>query len=366
MSVQQGHVIATVGYHQPLIRTGYEYVIGNRTTDMFAYTAKDDGKVVSINQKGIIVEYSDGSRKGVALGRIYGKAEGSIYPHDIVSDLKEGQVFKKGDPIAYNTGFFERDMLDPSKIIMKNATLVKAVLFESNQTHEDSSAISKRLSTVFAAKTTKMRNFVIDFNQNLLNVVKLGEKVSPKDILMIIEDEITSGNSSFDEASLLTLKKLSNQAPRASYLGTVDKIEIFYNGDKADMSSSLKALADRSDRIMIDSCKASGKPVITGEVNSDYRVSGVPLAMDKAEIRFYITIETNTGVGDKIVTANQMKSVVGEVMDYNMTTEDGTEIDFVFGFRSVFARIVNSPTIMGTTNTLLKLIATKASKLYNS
>ena len=89
-----GHTIACDGYHQPMLRTGYEYAIGNRTSDMFAYTAKQDGKVISINEHGVIVEYVDGTRKGVNLGRQYGKAEGSVYPHDVVSAVKENQKFK--------------------------------------------------------------------------------------------------------------------------------------------------------------------------------------------------------------------------------------------------------------------------------
>lgn len=272
--------------------------MANRTTDMFAATAKQDGYVVERTDKGIIVEYADKSRKGVTLGRIFGKAEGSVYPHDIVSDMVVGQKFKKGDAIAYNTGFFEQDVLDPSRILMKNSMLVKTALFESNQTHEDSSSISSRMSSKLNAKTTKVKSFMINFNQNLINAVKIGQSVGPKDILMIIEDEITATNGAFDEESLNALKGLSNQAPRASYLGVIDKIEVFYHGDKQDMSASLKALADRSDKALSESCKSSGKPVITGEVTDDYRVGGVPLTLDKAEIKFYITISTDVGVGD--------------------------------------------------------------------
>ena len=339
-------------------------MIGNRTTDIFAYSAKQDGEVTSLTEDGVIVEYQDGSTKGVKLGRVYGKAEGSVYPHDIVSPMRLGQKFKKGDAIAYNTGFFELDILDPSRIVMKNSMLVKTVLYESSQTHEDSCAISSRLSTKMSAKTTKVKSFVIDFKQNLINVVKPGQSVNPKDLLMIIEDEITASSGAFDEASLSVLKRLSNQAPKASYLGTVDKIEVYYHGEKSDMTATLKALADRSDRLSAQSCKASNKTVITGQVNDDYRVSGVPLTLDKAEVKFYITIQTTAGNGDKLVFANQMKSVIGETMDYSMTTQTGETIDAVFGMRSILARVVNSPMIIGTTSTLLRVLASKAAQVY--
>jgi hypothetical protein len=190
---------------------------------MFAYTAKQDGKIISKTATGIIVEYNDGSKKGVTLGRVYGKAEGSIYPHDIISELNENDKVNKGDTIAYNTGFFEKDFLDKTKVIIKNSLNAKVALFESNQTFEDSSSISRSLSSKLKAKTTKVKSLTVDFKQNLHDVVKPGQFVEPKDILLIIEDEITSSGS-FDEESLSILKKLSNQSPRAKYQGTVDRV----------------------------------------------------------------------------------------------------------------------------------------------
>ena len=53
-------------------------------------------------------------------------------------------------------------------------------------------------------------------------------------------------------------------------------------------------------------------------------------------------------------------------MHYDMHTETGEKIDAVFGWRSVANRIVTSPTVMGTTNTLLKLIGKKAVEIYRS
>lgn len=331
---------------------------------MFAYTAKDDGVVVELTAEGIIIEYKDKSRIGLQLGRMHGKAEGSVYPHDIVTHLTVGKKFTKGDVICYNTGFFEQDILDPSKILMKTSMNVKTVLYESSQTHEDSSSISKKISSKLSSRTTKVKSIVVDFRQNLLNVVKEGQIVHPKDNLLIIEDTITSNTNAFDEETLSMLQNLSNQAPKAKYNGIVDKIEVLYHGDKEDMSLSLKALVNKSDKILANTRKSTNLPIITGEVNSEYRVGGTPLGLDKAEIKIYITINTSTGVGDKGVYANQLKSVIGEVMDYEMKTESGDEIDAIFGYRSVAARIVTSPIIIGTTTSLLKVIAKKAVEIY--
>lgn len=60
-----------------------------------------------------------------------------------------------------------------------------------------------------------------------------------------------------------------------------------------------------------------------------------------------------------------MKSVFGEVMDYEIKTENGQAIDAIFGCKSITNRIVLSPFIIGTTNTLLKVIGKKAVEIYN-
>ena len=63
--------------------------------------------------------------------------------------------------------------------------------------------------------------------------------------------------------------------------------------------------------------------------------------------------------------ANQMKSVIGEVMDYQVTTEQGDEIDMFFSYKNILARVVNSPILIGTTSSLLKVLGRKAVQLYD-
>jgi hypothetical protein len=83
-------------------------------------------------------------------------------------------------------------------------------------------------------------------------------------------------------------------------------------------------------------------------------------------IQIYITADVPAGVGDKGVFANQMKTVFGKVMEQELKTESGTVIDCVFGYKSVYDRIVNSPAIIGTTTTLLDVIAKRAVAAYKS
>jgi hypothetical protein len=364
VGIQHGHGIACKGYRAAALRTGYEQVIAHRTSDLYATTAKQDGRVVSVNEHGIVVEFADGSKKGVALGRRYGAAEGLTIPHEVVTELKEGDEFKSGDVIAYNPGFFKRDVLNPKNVVWKVGLLVRTVLLESTQTLEDSSSISKRVAEQLTTRITKQRTIVVNFDQSIHKLVKAGQAVGSEDILCIIEDALTRDNALFDEESLDTLKVLSAHAPQAKFKGVVERIEVYYHGDVEDMSASLREIVHASDRDLVRRAKAVGKTAFTGQVDDGYRVEGNPLALDTAAIQIYLTAEVPAGVGDKGVFANQMKTVIGKVLENDWKTESGLVIDAVFGAKSIADRIVTSPYVIGTTTTLLDVIGKKAVAIY--
>jgi hypothetical protein len=364
VAIQHGHGIACVGYRQPSVRTGYEQVLAHRTSDLFATTAEENGRVISKSENGIIIRYDSGKTVGIELGRRYGQAEGLTIPHMVQSELTEGDSFKTGDIISYNTGFFERDVLNPKQVVWKAGLLVNTVLLESNQTLEDASSISPRLAEQLKTAQTKVKTVVVEFGQQLHNVVQVGSAVNPENILCTIADETASNANLLDEESLNTLRLLENKTPTAKIKGVVERIEVFYHGDKEDMSSTLLALANASDREMAKRHRSRGKTAFNGQVMDDFRVDNEPLALDTAAIRFYITSEVPAGVGDKGVFCNQMKTVFSEVLPQEMRTESGVIIDAVFGQKSIDDRIVNSPGIIGTTNTLLQVIGKKATQIY--
>lgn len=366
VAIQNSHGVACEGYHQMPVRTGYESVVAHRTGDMYAATAKKPGKVISIDKNGIIVEYDDGERIGVELGRRFGDAAGLIIPHDITTFLKVGDVLKPGDVIAYNAGFFERDVLNPSNVVLKNMMLVRTVLLEAPITFEDSSAISKKVADKMATNITKMKEIVVSFDQEVHKLVREKQTVEADDILCIVEDQTTAMSELFDEESLNTLSILGKQTPQAKVKGTVDRIEVYYNGEIEDMSDTLRKIAIESDRGFAQRFKASNKTVFTGQVDEEFRVDGNPLLMDTMVIRLYITSRVGTGVGDKGVFSNQMKTVIGEINERPITTESGVEIDAIFGQKSIDDRIVTNPAVIGTTAVLLEVAAKRVVAAYRS
>ena len=87
--------------------------------------------------------------------------------------------------------------------------------------------------------------------------------------------------------------------------------------------------------------------------------------LDTLVVRVYIDSEIASSVGDKLVFGLQLKSIISKVNETPLTTEDGRVLDVEFGRRAIYARIVNSPDIIGTTTVLLEVIAKKALEAYN-
>jgi hypothetical protein len=237
---------------------------------------------------------------------------------------------------------------------------------EAPITFEDSSAISKRAANKMATNITKVKEIVVSFEQEVHKLVQEKQLVEAEDILCIIEDQATAQSGLFDETSLDTLRTLSNQAPQAKVKGMIDRIEVYYNGELEDMSDSLRAIAMNSDAQLKFRQKSAGKQAFTGQVDDNFRVDGNPLLLDTMVIRVYITSSVGAGVGDKGVFCNQMKTVIGEIMERDIVTESGVVIDAIFGQKSIDDRIVSNPAIIGTTATLLEVGAKRVVKAYRS
>jgi hypothetical protein len=211
-----------------------------------------------------------------------------------------------------------------------------------------------------------MRAIIVNFNQKIHKLVEVGNKLDYESILCLIEDAVSASGSLLDQETLDTLRVLGAQSPQAKVRGVVERIEVFYHGDKDDMNQSLRTLADESDKAMIKRNESAGKTPFTGSVDDNYRIENEPLALDTAAIQIYITSDVTAGVGDKGVFANQMKTVFGRVFEDNIRTESGTDIDAVFSASSIDDRIVISALIIGTTATLLNVIGKKAVEAYRS
>lgn len=361
--MQYSHTIPSEGYTQPTIRSNYEYVIPYKVSSMYAVMAMEDGQVTSVTNKLITVKYKSGLIKAYKLGTQYGRMEGSIYSHEVITDLTVNAKFKEGEAICYNNAFFERDWLDKSKLITKNTGMATVALTINNEVFEDSSAISKRLANQITTTIVKEKSFIIDFKTNLLNILPVGTKVEPNTILFTGIDE-TGDYANLSENSIAMLQNLASLSPRAKVDGVIDRYEIKYNGELGDMSPSLRKLASKLDKELADSTKGTDYEVDNNRVNSEYRSEGKNLHIDFLELKVFIRVDLRLVGGDKGVFANQMKSVISDVFTYNVNTESGDTVDAFFSYRGVINRVVNSPILMGVVNRTTRLVSKSVTDIY--
>ncbi len=357
---QAGSGIAADGYVVPPYRTGFEKTIAHRTSNKMAIIAEGDGKVKEITDTSITVEYEGKPKvlKTYPLGKYFGQYEGSTFPHNNVNNFKRGVKFNKGAVLTYNEGFFEPDLLNTDQVNWKAGVMVKVALLEGTDEIEDSSAISIEIADKLRSDITKVVNVVGEFGNAILDLVSVGDKVTPETILCTIEDKITAVSGTFKDESITTMRALSAQTPRAEDSGVIDKIEIFYNGDYEDMSESVLGIAKMGDKGRRKLAKASDKTEAdNGRVDSTLRINGRGVELDTIIIRIYITVSHPAKGGDKAVFGNQMKTTFRRVMTGINETKSGLPIGARFGRVSVDARMVISFFKIGTTCKVCELIS---------
>jgi len=364
IGIQNSSTTFSKGQRPSPIRTGYERVIAHRTSDLYAYTAKQDG-VISKLTKGVVeITYKDGSIKSIELGKRFGTTSDLKIPHVVVSPLKEGDKVKHGEIVAYNTLYFEIDPLDKTQALWKQGVLLRTAFMESADTLEDSSLISTRAAALLETQMSKARDIVVDSKQSIHNLVHVGDVVEVDSILCTIEDPITADRGLFDEKSLQTLKLLAANSPKAKMAGIVEKVEVFYHADIDELSPSLQEIATESDLDRKRKARELRVPYASGRVDDSMRIDGVALLANRVDIRITITADVGTSSGDKLVFGNQLKSIASRVMEGVNETDDGQPFDAVFSYYGTNSRQVLSPELMGTTATLLSIISKEGAAIY--
>lgn len=364
-AVQNSQTMPAKNYTLLPVRTGYERVIAGRTMDNFCKSADMDGEVIDVDKDLIVVKYSDGSLGKYQVGTYYAPWSGKTVPQTLITDLNKGDKFKRGEVITYSPTFFKKDKLVKNHVSLTTQMLGRIALIEGGDVFEDACAISNEFSLRLGTEIAHIRNIVLDENQDITNLVKVGATVEPDSILCTILNTQTD-HSFYDKQTIGLLERLASTSPKAKYKGRITKISALYTGDTENMNDGVKNVVIASDREVYRLSKRRGDPVENNRVNIGFRVDGKPLSKGSVVIQIHIIEDLNMGGGDKLVVANQLKCTISRVWTDDNQTEDGQLIDAYFSGQSLDNRIVNSPFVIGTTSTLLKHITKLAVDHYFS
>jgi len=292
--------------------------------------------------------------KSYELGIKHGTVAGTVIPHTRITDLKENQKVSKGDVIIYNSGFFERSLLNPANVVYKAGVVARVALLDNSDTLEDGCTISSKLADKLVTPGTTAHGLVLNFDTIIHNLVTVGEKVEPETILCTLESHISDMLDSKDAEAIKALHKIAANNPKAKVYGTVSRIEVFYYGKIEDMHVSLQKIVEKYDSNRAKRAKLlDNGEAKTGKVDETIRVAGKKLVEKQVGIKIYIDGEISMGNGDKVVFGNALKATCSSVSTNIITSEDGNEIDAFFGYQSVSDRIVGSPEVAGLMNSVM-------------
>lgn len=362
-SVQASHAISCRNYTANIIRTGGESVAAHRLGDTHAKVAKQDGRVIKVTAEGIVVQYKDGTTDSCQLGLRLGKSDGRSYRHTLITDLTEGSTFKEGSLIAWNTEWFDKDIYNPSQVIVKMGRMTRAFLVEDQTVFEDSMEFWSGLAEEFKTPVPKENSFLFNADETIKLRRKIGDNVEFDSILCEVLDSYVDNFESEDDI-INEINRSGIRQIKSQYAGKVIHIELVYNAIEEEMSESVKKLIREYDKKRSDLSKLLGKGLTTNRIGTGINVKKTSIPYGTVKLSIYVESMVASTVSDKYVYGNQMKGTVGYIVPHQMYTEDGRPVPLKFSFKSMFKRMVISLRNKGVVNEFSYGVKDKFIALY--
>jgi hypothetical protein len=370
---QLSHHIPCENSEVSRVCTGYEKIIGYHTSDKFAHDAKEDGTIIEVKDGIAKVKYKSGKVEVIEFGKIQAIVDSSYINQNIVLNCKLGDKVKRGDILAYNTGFFSPNQDNPKYVDWKHGVYTNIALMETDDTIEDSSTISKRLGKQLTSTPSYLRTISITNETVLHEIVNLNDYVEVTDYLCTFEDQDIADLSimnSGDEESKQMIGDFNKKTPRAKHAGYIVHMDVLYSCDISTMTPSLAkfvnkivAKKNKKSNFAKDAENGIDYPK-SNKVAVGTKFKNIEFGADTVVIMIYISKDMPCGVGDKIVFDSSLKSVIGKVMPEPIMSDGGIEVDALFGSMSISNRIVLSPLRQGLIERIFEKVETDIVDIY--
>lgn len=316
------------------------------------------------------------TRKGaidvVRFGDDFSSVSGAYLKQTTVLNVVEGQRIKRGDIVAYNSGFF-KPILGTSQVAWKHGVEATVALIETSDTLEDGCIISKDYGNRMTMSPAHMRSVDLDKDAVITDLVSIGEHVETSDILCTITEgdlaAMTMGGE-VEDSEYAFFKNFKDQKS-ADYHGVVSRIDVYYACPFESLSESLQALVLKTSkyhkevRKAMDGTLKEGTYHPPGEVPVGLKYHGVDFRAGVVLIEFIISETIPTGQGDKLCIMSANKTIVSTVVDNTPYTASGIPIDIIYATTSIYNRIVNSPIIVGMANRVLQRLEQDILKIWD-
>ena len=362
MTGQVVHTIKSSGSEPGIVITSSDKIIANVTSDDFAPKAVKDGKVIEIDEKykKIYLQYDDGSTDFIFYGQNFVTNSSYYFDLNLIPNIKKGEKFKKGDVLAYEKDFFEKQ---GKQLLFKQGPIVFLCVNESDSTEEDSTFITEAMSDKLKTNITVSKGIVLSKNSNLISFKKIGDHVVTGDPLVVFEDAHDATNAQIidligdidEETKMETMQK----SPRTTHSGHITDIKVYWTCPLDDLQSSLRDFVmDYIKKIKQEAAaeaKITGKPsekLLSTEI-SQLHAGRIKKYLMPEEggvlIEFFISHEQGFSTGDKNSMSTALKSIVMDVVPQKEApvSEDGLVLDGSCSLLSISARMINSIWLVG-------------------
>lgn len=359
-----------------LISNGADEALPYLCSDMFAFKAKNHGKVTEITKDYMIIEYKDGSKDFIDLREnIKKNSDGGVFEIlKLDTNLKVGSNVKEGDIIAYDKKSF-LNSTGSGNLSTSVGILSKVAILETDEGYEDSAIISNRLSENLMSEVVIQKPILLDAKTNVYKMAKKGKSINVGDTLMIIQ------NAFEDEDANMLLKNITDEEIISSagripinskITGTIQDIKIYRSCELEDMSDSLKKIVSSYELNIKKLKKASQNSIDNASANlePDYKLPPTGKLKNSPNhvlIEFYLKYDDKMSIGDKIVYYSALKGVTKDIFPEGKEPRSefrpNEQIDTMLSVESINARMVGSIISTGCINKILIELGRKSREI---
>ena len=374
-----------------LIGNKVESVVPYLISDEFVVTAKQDGKVLEINENYCVVQYKDGTNYAIDISnRVQRNAAAGFWiDNTLKCDLKVGQKFKEGDVLAYNDKHFSKNKED-NGASMNLGALCKIAISSQWDVFEDSAPISRKLSEKLTSKMVDEKHITFSPYTHIDYIAKIGDKIKAGDPLVIFSDAVDPEmqillNKMRDDMKETVLESAKTSIS-SKYTGEIADIRIYTTSELEDLDPSLRQIVEeywnrvKARNSMLDKYKnkddlsyyKAGQIIkeiaeVT-KLGYNKKVMGYELEEGDVLILFYVKYEVAASKGDKVV-CSVCKGIVSHVFEeglepYSEYRPDET-IDTIVAPLAVSARKVPNIFLTIFGNKLIIELKRHLEEMYN-
>ena len=347
-----------------LVTNGSDEALPYLTSDIFAFKAKADGKVIDIVQNNksygrgdyMVVEYKDGTHDYISLEEEIKKNSDGGYsiPLKLDTDLKIGSRFKEGSVLAYDKLSFSRSLGESGNLSANIGTLAKVAIITTDEGFEDSAAITETFANKIGTQIVMPKEVVLDKGVNIQIYKNIGDHVMEGESLMSFSSDFDddAANSLMKQFNLQDdeLSELGRNPIVSKYTGELVDIKVYRTVELDELSPSLRDFVSKYENEINKKKKIYRQYGIdTALLPPTYKSEKVGKTKDVndgVKIIFYIKYTDKMSVGDKVTFYSANKGIIKyiipkELEPYTEFRKDET-IDAFVSVSSCLARMTCS------------------------